>query len=57
MNGEMIRYKRWLLPFEVTVMFCLPGTTDEIHHKLNFPQFFVFRIVVQSVISTPARLL
>jgi len=23
------------LPFEVTVMFCLPGTTDEVHYNSN----------------------
>jgi len=25
------------LAFEVTVMFCLPGTIDEVHYKSNYP--------------------
>jgi len=37
--GEMIRYRRWLLPFEV--MFRLPVTTDEVHYKSNYPQFWL----------------
>jgi hypothetical protein len=54
-HGEMIRYRRWLLAFEVTVIFCLPGTTDEVHYKSNYPlfwlknEFFVFRIAVQII--------
>ena len=37
--GEKIRYRRWLLPFLVTVMFCLPGTTDAVHYRSNYPLF------------------
>jgi len=38
-NLEMMGYRRWLLSFEVTVMFCLPGTADEVHYKSNYPIF------------------
>jgi len=39
--GELVRYRRWLLPFEVTVTFCLPGTTDEVRYKSNYPLFWL----------------
>jgi len=36
---ELVRYGRWLLPFEVTVTFCLTETTYEFHYKSNYPLF------------------
>jgi hypothetical protein len=37
--GGLIGYRRWLLAFEVTVIFCLSGTSDEVHYKSNYPLF------------------
>jgi len=58
----MIRYGSWLLAFEATVMFCLPGTIEEVHYKSYYQLFWLknkisFGIVVQSIINTLARLL
>jgi len=38
---EMIKYGRWLLRFDVIVMFCLPGTTNEVHYKSNYSLFWL----------------
>ena len=49
--------------FQVTVMFCLSGTNDEVNYKSSYALFwlnneiFVSRKLVQSFINTPARLL
>jgi len=30
-----------VIAFEVTVMFCLPGTAGEVHYKSNYPLFWL----------------
>ena len=54
--GGMIRYRRWLLSFEVTVMFCLAWNNwwSPLQIKLStilaVKWIFVFRIAVQSIV-------
>jgi len=59
--GKMIRYRGWLLPLKLLLCFvCLEqlmnSITNHIIHYSGCKNKLIFRIVVQSIINTPARL-